>query len=64
MHFIAWIVDAFLPDLNFNRIPTHPSDYLAWSERWQGRIAMLAITIALVAELNTKQSIWHLIGVQ
>jgi hypothetical protein len=58
--FLRYIAEE-LPDL-FGKIPTHPSDFLWYAERVNGRIAMITITTVLMLEFATKESIFSLIG--
>jgi hypothetical protein len=57
------LIKERMPDLNFMNPPTHPNDYFWYSERVNGRAAMLAVVFILFWELLTKQSVWKLIGV-
>lgn len=63
----SWIIletiKEYLPDLDFSNIPSHPEDYSWFAERWNGRVAMLALVFILWWELSHKQTIWSLIGV-
>jgi hypothetical protein len=64
---LAWLakemINEYCPDLNLFKIPTHPNDYMWFAERWNGRVAMLAVMFIMYWELFHKQSIWSLIGV-
>lgn len=64
---ISWIfkeiIKEYYPDLNFKQLPLHPNDFLWFAERWNGRVAMLAVVFILQWELLSKQSIWYFIGV-
>lgn len=64
---ISWIFkeiwNEWLIDLHPNKIPWHPSDYMWFAERWNGRVAMLTIVVVLQLELIYKVSIWEMIGV-
>lgn len=48
------------PDLKFWKIPTHPSDFLWYAERINGRIAMIVLSSVLWLELITGKGIWEL----
>lgn len=65
---IRWVIveiyKEYCPDLNFKDIPLHPSDYIWYAERWNGRAAMLAVVFILQWEWITGQSIWEFIGVR
>jgi hypothetical protein len=66
-HCCSWafkgIWDNYLVDLHPNKIPWHPDDFISYAERWNGRIAMLAVITILQLELIYKISIWELIHV-
>ena len=53
----------YLVDLHFNKIPSDIDDYMWYAERWNGRVAMIAIVIILQMELITKTSIWEVLHV-
>ena len=62
----SWIPKMILhecPDLLFWRVPTHPSDFIAYAERINGRLAMLAIVIILNTEFFTHESIWRTLNI-
>ena len=64
---ISWIFKEIwnecLIDLHLDKIPWHPSDYMWFAERWNGRVAMITILVVLQLELIYKVSIWEMIGV-
>lgn len=52
------IWDEYLIDLHLHKIPSHPNDYIAFAERWNGRVAMISIIVILQWELLKKQASW------
>jgi hypothetical protein len=66
-HCFSWIFkaiwDEYLVDLHPSKIPWHPNDYIWYAERWNGRVAMIAVITILQLELIYKVSIWEFIGV-
>lgn len=62
----SWIFQMFwkecLTDLHFNDLPRHPQDFIAFAERWNGRLAMLSVLIILQLELIYKAGIWQILG--
>jgi hypothetical protein len=58
----SWLNDE-LPDLRFWNIPTHPRDFLHYSEVLNGRIAMIVLSVILWLEFISKESIWSLVNV-
>jgi len=63
----SWIFktfwDEYLVDLHSDKFPWHPNDYIWYAERWNGRVAMIAVLVILQLELVYKVSIWEMIGV-
>jgi hypothetical protein len=54
----------YMVDLHFNRsLPWTIDDYMWYAERWNGRVAMIAIVVILQMELIYKVSILELIHV-
>jgi len=58
---VLW--DEYLVDLHLKNIPWHPMDYIGYAERWNGRVAMIAVVVILQLELIYKTSIWEWLGV-
>lgn len=56
---VVW--STCLVDLHLNNFPTHPNDYIWFAERWNGRVAMLAITTVLILELGYGVSLKDLV---
>jgi hypothetical protein len=64
----GWILQAIAkwiweecPDLKFWRLHEDWNDHLWYAERVNGRLAMLALTIVLILELVSGNSIWDFI---
>lgn len=66
-HCISWMVHAIwketMVDLDFAKIPWHPQDFIWYAERWNGRLAMIGITIVLYLEFVRKTSLLDLFHV-
>lgn len=52
---VTW--QSCLIDLHPDKIPTNFDDYTWFAERWNGRVAMLAITTILILELGYGMSL-------
>ena len=61
--FFREVVKEYCPDLNLLDIPSHPDDFLWYAERVNGRVAMLTILSVLMVELETKKSIFEIVGI-
>lgn len=62
---LSWLLLALLKEVlpDLTSIPTHPTDFIWYAERMNGRVAMLAVTAILCVDFLTKQSIWATIHV-
>jgi hypothetical protein len=65
---LGWVLSATAkwiweecPDLKLWNIPTHPSDFIWFAERVNGRLAMLVLSIVLWVELVSGKGIFQLI---
>ena len=63
---ISWIFTGLIEncvDLKFWKLPSNANDLLWYSERVNGRLAMVTLVIVLHLEFFYHESIWKIIGV-